>query len=144
MALPRPEVGQVIRYVYLWHRQDMAGREDGEKARPCAIVVAIAPAGPQQTGESVAVVPITHSPPADPRHAIELPADVKRQLGLDGDRSWLVLDEINRFVWPGPDLASDGSSFVYGTLPNALTGRMLRTLATLIRAKRLKVVMRTE
>jgi hypothetical protein len=29
---------------------------------------------------------------------------VKRHLGLDGERSWIVLDEINDFIWPGHDL----------------------------------------
>ena len=144
MAIPKPEVGQVISYLYLWHRQSAAGREEAEKARPCAIVVAITPASSSEVSESVAVVPITHSPPADPTLAIELPLEVKRQLGLDDEPSWLILDEINRFVWPGPDLASTGDQLVYGTLPKPLTGRVLRTLATLIRTRRLKVVKRTE
>jgi hypothetical protein len=37
----------------------------------------------------VTVLPITHSPPADPASAIEMPAPVKRHLGLDDDRSWI-------------------------------------------------------
>ena len=38
MALPKPVPGLVIRYSYLWHREYLEGREDGQKDRPCAIV----------------------------------------------------------------------------------------------------------
>jgi hypothetical protein len=33
--------------------------------------------------------------------AVEIPAVVKRHLGLDEARSWIVVSEINRFIWPG-------------------------------------------
>lgn len=33
-----------------------------------------------------------------------LPKRLKRYLGLDDDPSWVYTDEINAFVWPGPDL----------------------------------------
>ena len=32
------------------------------------------------------------------------PDTVKRRLELDDERSWIVLTEANRFIWPGPDL----------------------------------------
>jgi hypothetical protein len=35
---------------------------------------------------------------ADPSPAIELPPAVKHHLGLDGKRSWMMLDEGNRFA----------------------------------------------
>jgi hypothetical protein len=56
----------------------------------------------------VVVAPITHTPPADPDASIEIPAQVKARLGLDGERSWVRIDEVNRFVWPGYDLRSTG------------------------------------
>jgi hypothetical protein len=49
------------------------------------------------------VLPITHSAPADPASAVQIPLPVKRHLGLDDDRSWIVVDEGNEFVWPGYD-----------------------------------------
>ena len=41
MPLPKPVPGLVVRYSYLWHREYLAGREEGQKDRPCAIVAAI-------------------------------------------------------------------------------------------------------
>jgi hypothetical protein len=96
-----PYAGLVIRYSYLWKREHEAGREDGTKDRPCAVVMAIV----DQDGEwDVLVLPITHSPPPDPADAIEIPTETKKRLGLDTDRSWVVITEANEFLWPGPDL----------------------------------------
>jgi len=39
VSLPKPEVGLVIRYSYLWPREHREGREEGTKDRPCAIVL---------------------------------------------------------------------------------------------------------
>jgi hypothetical protein len=70
----------------------------------------------------VTVVPITHSSPAG--DAVEIPLTVKRRLGLDEERSWAVVSEVNRFVWPGPDLRpvprGDDERFDYGFLPPSL------------------------
>ena len=45
----------------------------------------------------------------------------KNRLGLDAERSWIVITEANEFVWPGPDLrpilGRDDSTIVYGALP---------------------------
>ena len=41
MSFPEPYVGLVIRYSYLWKREFDAGREEGTKDRPCAIVMAV-------------------------------------------------------------------------------------------------------
>ena len=77
------------------------------------------------TGKSgaaqVLVVPITHSAPAPAGQAIELPANVKRDLGLDRERSWIVTTEVNQFRWPGPDVRSlgDGQPY-YGAVPDWL------------------------
>lgn len=114
MSLPKPELGLVIRYSYLWLREHREGREEGTKDRPCAIILAAR----QHDGETqVLVVPVTHSPPADGDAALELPPAVKRHLGLDDERSWVVLSESNLFDWPGPDLRrigdQDDSSVAY-------------------------------
>lgn len=100
MSWPEPKPGLVIRYSYLWLSEAKAGREEGVKDRPCAIILAV------ETGDHrkrVLAVPITHSPPRD-RYAVELPAQTKQRLGLDASPSWIVLSEWNDFLWPGPDL----------------------------------------
>ena len=71
----------------------------------------------------VTVAPITHRPPRAASRAVELPAATRRRLGLDAARSWIVTDDLNRFVWPGPDLRpipGRPASFAYGLIPAAL------------------------
>lgn len=118
MAFPEPYPGLVIRYSYLWRREHDEGHEEGSKDRPCAIVMAIT----DEDGEwEVLVLPITHSPPANPTDVIEIPTETKKRLGLDSDRSWIAITEANEFLWPGPDLrpvpAGDASTIAYGPLP---------------------------
>ena len=129
MAYPEPRLGLVISYAYLWHHEHRAGREEGVKNRPCVIVLAVQH---QVDGDIVvSVVPITHSPPDDPRAALEVPLAVKRHLGLDDDRSWIIVDEINQFAWPGFDLRPIPPSldrFAYGVLPPRLFERILARL----------------
>nr|WP_245273270.1 type II toxin-antitoxin system PemK/MazF family toxin [Mesorhizobium sp. L2C084A000] len=77
------------------------GAEEGRKNRPCAIVAARRVV---EGREVITVVPVTHSPPADPADAVEIPAPLKAHLGLDDTPSWIVVTETNDFLWPGPDL----------------------------------------
>ena len=95
----------------------------------------------------VRVLPITHSPPVRAHHAVELPPLVKRRLGLDDHRSWVVLTESNRFAWPGPDLrpprvhTADG---YYGPLPPALFAEIRAKFVALARSGEHLPVVRTE
>lgn len=120
MPLPEPQRGLVISYAYLWHHEHRAGLEEGRKDRPCVIVLS---ADRTEYGVAVTVVPITHTAPSKPASALEIPAAVKRHLGLDADRSWVILDEGNRFVWPGYDLRpipGTRDRYDYGFLPPRL------------------------
>jgi PemK-like, MazF-like toxin of type II toxin-antitoxin system len=117
MALPDPEPGLVICYAYLWHYEHQSGHEEGRKDRPCVIVVAV-----ERTSDGATVVtvsPVTHRPPDDPAAAVEIPQPVRRRLGLDVERSWVVVNEGNKFVWPGFDLRKvpGTGQFDYGFLP---------------------------
>ena len=145
MSLPEPELGLVIRYSYLWQAEFEDGREEGSKDRPCAIVMSVT-AG--DDGARVSVLPITHSQPRDASQAIELPAVVKRRLGLDSERSWIVLTEGNQFGWPGPDLrpqpGKDLSSVAYGFLPPALFNVVLQRFIALAKAGLAERVQRSE
>ena len=145
MPLPEPEPGLVVSYAYLWDREHRLGREEGVKDRPCVIVLSVAG---DLSGTTVTVVPVTHNPPADPRAAVELPAETKRRLGLDGERSWVILSEVNRFRWPGPDLRpipnSDPPRFSYGLLPAKLFGRIRRALIDIAGRRRAALIRRTD
>jgi hypothetical protein len=121
LPFPQPVPGLVLRYSYLWEAEHRRGQEEGVKDRPCAVVVVVTN---DQGNEVVTALPITHGPPSNPALAIEIPHATKRRLGLDDERSWVVIAEANRFTWPGPDLrlmpSGDPASVAYGLLPRAL------------------------
>jgi PemK-like, MazF-like toxin of type II toxin-antitoxin system len=125
MALPEPTQGLVISYSYLWRHERTAGLTEGVKDRPCAIVLVVE--DKDNGAKTVTVAPITHSPPRDPKMAIEIPARVKAHLSLDAARSWIALDEFNEFLWPGFDLrpiSGNPSRYEYGLLPPVLFAKM--------------------
>lgn len=145
MTLPKPEIGLVVHYSYLWAGEHAAGAEEGSKNRPCAIVAA---ARTVEDKIVVTVFPITHSPPFDARDAVELPAALKRHLGLDDERSWVVVSEFNRFVWPGVDLQPRPGvtprRFAYGVLPGKFMARVIEVFEAARRERRVSPVPRTE
>ena len=137
MGFPRPESGLVIRYSYLRLSEHRQGRDEGVKDRPCVVVLRVL----DRDGETqMLVVPVTHSEPDDPKLALELPAAVKRHLGLDAYRSWVVLSESNLFAWPGPDLRGIGAdnAIAYGLLPPRLFAELLRRYRELETSSRSK------
>ena len=140
MTLPAPRPGLVIRYDYLWADEHQGGAADGRKTRPCVVVVAT-----QRVGDEllVTVVPVTHAPHA--AGAVAIPTATKARLGLDDSASWIVCTEVNRFVWPGPDLRPlpRRRAWAYGLLPASLFERVRRGLLSEIRRRRLRVVPRT-
>ncbi len=145
MNWPEPRVGMVIRYSYLWDREAKQGREEGIKDRPCAIILAVR----REDGDYlVRALPITHSEPENPAHSLEIPQPTKKRLGLDSERSWIVLSESNDFFWPGPDLRplhnSVLSSVTYGDLPPAFLAVLRQRVVALWRERQPFSVKRTE
>jgi hypothetical protein len=133
----------VISYAYLWKDQQRRGAEEGRKDRPCAIVLAIE----DQQGDTVVyVAPMTHSPP-ERGNGVEIPASVKRRLGLDAARSWIIADELNRFIWPGFDLRPVDRAvpgvFHWGFLPVELFEALREAVLECRRLGRLGVVDRS-
>lgn len=145
MTLPAPEPGLVVRYSYRWLREHEQGREDGAKDRQCAIIVAVV----ESDGKTrVTVLPVTHSAPTDPAVALDIPGATKRRLGLDDARSWIVLDEGNEFLWPGPDLrpipGADPDTVAYGFLPPGFFNSLRLRYLALAKARHARKVPRTE
>lgn len=132
----------VISYAYLWRHEHDQGRDSGAKARPAVIVVT----AKDTEGDTIVIVaPITHSAPNRPEDAIEIPPATKARLGLDSERSWVVVSEVNRFVWPGPDLAPVPGSprrFDYGFLPPRLFKQITAQIVERARARGLAVTQR--
>ena len=93
------------------------------------------------------VLPVTHTPPRDRALAVEIPADTKRRLGLDDDRSWIVVTDANRFIWPGPDLRprkiGDAASVAYGVLPAAVYEELRAKFIMAVEARLAAAVPRT-
>lgn len=144
MSLPAPEPGLVIGYAYLWRHEAQAGREEGRKDRPCVIVLAVQDFGGRTV---VTVAPITHMAPASPDLAVEIPPATKRRLALDGERSWIVAADLNRFVWPGVDLRPvswGGEEVAYGMLPAVLYRDVRDRVLALARLGRAALTPRTE
>ena len=142
MALSEPRLGLVISYSYLWRRESERGREEGRKDRPCVIILSVEHSEAERI---VTVVPVTHSRPADSRLAIELPLRVKLHLGLDDQPSWVMLDEGNRFLWPGYDLRpikEDNSRFDYGFLPPRLFSELVQRFVAIWTAGQGKTIKR--
>jgi hypothetical protein len=145
VAFPTPVQGLVIGYSYLWRNEFLRGQEEGVKDRPCAVVLVTA----TEDGDTlVTVLPVTHTPPADPAHAVEIPHRTKARLGLDDERSWVVLTEANRFIWPGPDLhpfrSKDMGSVAYGLLPYTLMDEIRVKFIALLKTRRSGIIKRTE
>lgn len=140
-----PRSGLVIRYAYVWRDEAARGREEG-KDRPCAVVLATK----NEAGRlRVYVAPITHSPPSEPKHAIEIPVETRRRLGLDDVRAWIKTTDLNAFTWPGPDLrpvdrAGANRSFAYGLLPKNMTEDLVANVRDRVREGRTKSVNRDE
>lgn len=145
MPLPEPVPGLVIRYSYLWREEHLKGQEEGRKDRPCAIILVTV----EEDGDQiVTVLPATHTPPTDPQSALEIPAATKRRLQLDDERSWIVLTEANRFIWPGPDLrparAGEPESAAYGQLPEGFFEEVRQRFIAAVKQARARLVTRTE
>jgi hypothetical protein len=133
MSIPTPEAGLVISYSYLWHREHQAGRDEGRKDRPAVIVLAV---DSDPHGPVVTVLPITHAPPSEPGRAVEIPPALKRHLGLDEARSWVVVSEGNEFLWPGYDLRKvpGTDTYQYGFLAPRFFDRVIKAFVACHRA----------
>lgn len=145
-GLPAPEPGLVISYAYLWHHEAEKGMREGRKDRPSAIV--LAQEAPGTNGhQKVVVAPITHTPPQDSNVAIEIPAAVKKHLGLDGDQSWIILDDFNVFTWPGYDIrpiSRQDTRIDYGFLPPKFFDKVIAKIAELRDTQKLQTTDRDD
>lgn len=142
MAIPEPQPGLVISYSYLWRHEHATGREEGRKDRPSVIVLIT-----QRESDDAVIVtalPITHSQPENPGFAVEIPSRVKRHLGLDDARSWIIVSEGNRFLWPGYDLRQIPAlgRYDYGFLPPRFFDQVLEAFGNCYRSGKTRLTVR--
>jgi len=141
VVIPDPEIGLVIHFNYLWKRELERGRDNARYARPCAVI--LARRRDSDGTIRVVVAPVTQAPPAADTVGVEIPLAVKTHLGLDAERSWIITDEVDEFVWPGFDLQPNAAGKVaYGPLPNRLFQRVRRSVLDCLDAQRLARVIR--
>jgi hypothetical protein len=143
LAIPTPEPGLVLNYAYLWHEEFRAGQEEGRKNRPTVIVLCATQSEDQAT--IVTVLPITHAAPKNEREAVEIPPAIKKHLGLDDDRSWIIITEGNEFVWPGFDLRKvpNKDAYDYGFLPPRFFEKVRNAFVEFAKSRKVKSTLRS-
>ena len=143
MKKPQPALGLVIRYDYLWRDEVMRGHLEGVKERPCAIVVARQTVNGKQP--QVLLVPITHSPPKNPNGAVEIPPKVKQHLGLDQERSWIIVNELNSVAWDDAGIVPvSRTHWEYGFLPGKLAQILIDRIIEQQQCGKLKITDRVQ
>ena len=108
------------------------------------VVVVAAVARGERT--QLLVAPVTHTKPERSGEAIEIPPNVRKRLGLDRQRCWIVIAELNRFIWPGPDirLAPGQDSPIYDAIPDWLFFEVRDAVVSENLKGKLKITKRTE
>ena len=82
--------GSVIRYAYLWAREQGRGEESGRKNRPTCVMIIMRGSG----GDTPLLFAITSRAPAAGTDAVEIPETEARRVGLRMP-AWVVVDEFN-------------------------------------------------
>lgn len=141
MAFPEPKPGLVVRYDYLWSREAAAGRDQGKDRPTCLLAATDSLTRPRY----VVLLPITHTPPDSDAVGIEIPAKVKRALGLDDAPSWVIVSEHNIDEWPNAGfspLPGRPGVFSYGFIPPGLFQQIKSKFLELARQKKSDAVHR--
>jgi hypothetical protein len=114
------------------------------KDRP--VVVAVVARKETLGRTQLLVAPITHTEPERSEDGIEVPPSVKKHLGLDRERSWIILTELNRFYWPGPDIrpARGSRSPLLDALPEWLFRKVQQGIGRNATRGKIRITKRTE
>lgn len=139
MPIPDPSPGLVVRYDYLWSREQAAGRSQG-KDRPACLVAASS-----TTPRFVVLLPITHSRPMGDTVGIEIPPKVRQSIGLDEASSWVIVSEHNVDEWPNAGLSpipGQTNVYAYGFIPPRLFAQIKEEFLKLAGEKKSSTVRR--
>ena len=141
MKKPDPEVGQIVKFDYLWRAERLQGRVDGAKDRPCAVVLA---RRQQDDGSFIVLLaPITHSAPEASTVSIAIPSQSSKATGLDNAQSWLILSEVNLVPWSDAGIVpAHKSQWLYGYLPRKVATRATEEVGKMLRKAVLGIVKR--
>ena len=140
MSFPDPKPGLIVRYDYLWSHEAAARRDQGKDRPACLVAASDSLSKPR----FVVLLPITHSPPGSDAVGIEIPAKVKRALGLDAP-SWVIVSEYNVDEWPNAGLSplpGRPEAFSYGFIPPGLFAQIKAKFLELARQNKGRAVRR--
>jgi hypothetical protein len=123
MPLPRPELGLVVHYGFVWRGADRRSPPDAGKERLCLIVDLFE--GEDLPGRKtlrVTYLPISHTEPSAREGAILIPPRVAQHLGLTAEKSYIYPSYACEDDWPFDVAHVPGSSdkFHYGLIPPRL------------------------
>jgi hypothetical protein len=123
MPLPRPELGLVVQYGFVWAGADRRPPPDAGKDRPCLIVDLLEiEERPGRKTLRVTYLPISHTEPREGETAKLIPPRVAQHLGLTAEKSYMYTVYACEDDWPF-DLArvpGRKDTFDYGLIPPKL------------------------
>ena len=128
------QVGDIVRFNYLWARENDAGEESGRKARPVCVIVRTS-----AVPAALFLLPLTSRLPTKTRAALAVPEIECKRGGLRSP-CWIICDEYNRVTM---DLAHDFESLdAVGTFSASFLKQIASSLKREAIAKRAKIVVR--
>ena len=89
MPLPRPEIGLIVHYGFVWSGPDRDPPPDAGKDRPCLIVDILQEEILGRKTLRVTYLPISHAEPRKGESAILIKPKVANYLGLTTEKSYL-------------------------------------------------------
>jgi len=88
----KPHPGTVVRYPFLWSREDVAGETEGRKDRPTCLVISVI----VNEKTHLLLAPITSKEPHKGVIALKVPELEKQRAGLTAYAdAWIICDELN-------------------------------------------------
>ncbi len=116
-----PRRGDILRYVYLFHRESR-DRDEGVKERPVVVIDA------DPATRRVAVLAVTTKGERHPG-TIALPDTVATAAGLSRG-SAVVVGKYNAFTWLGYDIRPVAGGLIAGRLPPGFAQKVLTAAAS--------------
>lgn len=121
MPLPRPEIGLIVHYGFVWSGPDRGPPPDAGKDRPCLIVDLLPEEILGRKTLRITYLPISHAAPRKAESAILIKPKVAKYLGLTAEWSYLYTSYACEDDWPFDVVPVPGNKgiFHYGIIPPA-------------------------
>ena len=125
MVLPKPNLGLVVNYGFVWAGKGRPPPADSGKNRPCLIADLEDVIEPHSAGRlitRVTYLPISHVAPRKGESAIAIPPRVAKHLGLTPETSYIYTSYAVEDDWPFDleKIPGLNDTFDYGFIPPKL------------------------